>query len=199
MESARKAKINQGTLLTEISVAPGVDGAVLGQGHRLGVPAATGDLDDPLADESFDELGLEAGGRVAVPESAVLAEAPGVELAVAGDGGRVSGAAGDVPDPYGLEGLDESGLVEGRVVPVAELAVLPLAPREHLAVMGEGERVLTPRVDRHLLDYVLAEEGYELGLADAVVVAEAEASVRPLAAGVQFALLAHYEEGLAST
>lgn len=151
-----------------------------------------------MPDERLDELGLEMRRRVPVSESPVLAQSPGVELAVAGYGGRVARAAGNVPYSLGLEGLDQSRLVEGDPIAVAEFAVLALAPREDLAVLGEGQGVLAARVHRDLLDDVLAEEGYGLGLADVVVVAEAETAVRALAAGVELALLAHEEQGFAA-
>lgn len=44
-------------------------------------------------------------------QSPILPQAPAVELPTGGDGCTVGAAAGDVPDPLGLQGLDEPRLV----------------------------------------------------------------------------------------
>lgn len=56
-------------------------------------------------------FGLQLCRVVPVAQPAVLAEAPGVELAAGREGRAVRAPAGYVPDALGLQGLDQPGLV----------------------------------------------------------------------------------------
>ena len=67
----------------------------------------------------------ELGGVVPMAQAAVLAQTPAVQLPAGGDGCTVRAATGDVPDPLGLQCLDQSGLV--TVPTVCEDDSKPLA------------------------------------------------------------------------
>ena len=126
----------------------------------------------------------------------VLPAAPGEQLAAGGDGGAVAASAGDVPHPLVPQRLHNSGLLDGLPGAVAELAVLALAPGEDAAVNGESHGVLAAAVHRHLLHHVLRQGRQLARQGDIVAVAETEAAVGALTAGVHLALLGHQEERL---
>ena len=82
------------------------------------------------------QFGREVRLSVAVSEPAVLAQAPGVEVAAAGDGGRVRAAGADVAHAPGAQRHHLARLEAGLARAVAQLAVIALAPGEHLGRRG---------------------------------------------------------------
>ncbi len=80
---------------------------------------------------------------------------------------------------------------------MAQLPVLPLPPTEHPPVHRERHGVLATRVHRHFLYHKLGERAKLARHRDVGAgVAEAEAAVGSLAAGVDLALQGDEKEGL---
>lgn len=71
-------------------------------------------------------------GCLTVTQPAVVAAAPGIQLALGGDGRTVRAAAGDVhhalPSLLSAEGRDELGLLQGPVERMGNVGALPAPP-----------------------------------------------------------------------
>ena len=81
----------------------------------LGITTSARDVHDAFAFQCRHQHGHVLVFRVAVPKAAVVALAPGEELAGDGDGGRVGGAAADVDHLLALQRLDHARVVRRSV------------------------------------------------------------------------------------
>ena len=166
--------------LAVVSESPGVEVALVGrQRHRVRV-ARRHQHARQLA-QRLDELRAELAARVAAAEAAAAAVPPGVDVAARlRERERVLRAAAHRDAALADERVDELRPRLVAVVAVAQVAVAPRAPREHLARLGERRREVgaasDPR-DPLPLELHLLRDAH---VVVAVVVAElAEGAVAP--------------------
>ena len=105
-------------------------------------------------------------------QAAAVAVAPGEELAGAGDGGGVLAAGGDAGEGGVLDVGDVAGHRDVLFVAVAELAVLPAAPAEHLALRVQGQAVVPAAGHGEDADGLDGADQLRAGLALAVAQAQ---------------------------
>ena len=96
--------------------------------HYRGMTTATGNLRHGQSDERIDALGTGGALFVAVPELAVHATAPRVQVAVSSYRGRMIGAARDLYDRLTGQSLRHARHVLPAIVAVSQASVVAAAP-----------------------------------------------------------------------
>ena len=123
-------------------VAPGIKRSRTSDNGR--VSGAAGNLRDRLSDEALHPLGRGVANFVAVAQLSVEPPTPGEQIAIAGDGRRVVGAAGDLDHDLSGQGLREARHVLPAIVAVAQSSVVAAAPGVDFSFCRQDDRVTTP-------------------------------------------------------